>query len=242
MTLFSVGAHARYYLPAASPYLCTLAAIGLAWLIAKTGQGRSALVRRGGACPRPLAARAATRVMACASSGGGQAPALHAEHIVGGNARHSLLARAGTLAALALVALTLWRAALLVLAFQTAALSPPDDWQYRSGWPAGTPYQAARAYLAQLPPGTPILSAVDIGHRVGIGLLNVPAARVTEIDEFSYPLPPTAPGSVVVMDDGRDQDQQPSDQWLLRQAPQARLLAVFNRPGGRTGVRVYQLP
>ena len=140
----------------------------------------------------------------------------------------------------------------MVVDHQGSAMTRLDDWQYRSGWPAGYGYGEAAALIQRTAePGSSVAYMVDKFHVVAAGLHDPLPAGVTSLgwSEPDQPLPATAGRLYVVVDDGRDteftdtgENNQGRVERVLAQRPDLRTFGRFSRPGSEGGVTVLQSP
>jgi 4-amino-4-deoxy-L-arabinose transferase-like glycosyltransferase len=139
----------------------------------------------------------------------------------------------------------------LVVDHPHAALSQLDDWQYRSGWPAGYGYpDADHLVRAQAEPGSTVAYLVDMYHVAGAGLYRPLPAGVTSLGYLeSVDALPTGVRLYVIVDDGRDRElvtassdlRTPLDR-VHAARPDLQVLGSFSRPGTDRGVTVLRTP
>jgi hypothetical protein len=84
-----------------------------------------------------------------------------------------------------------------------APLSALDDWQYRSGWPAGTRYARAAELVANQTTTSGRIYMVDGRHLVGAGAFQ-PSPGKAWIVQTDAAIPSDARGDLIVMVDDVD--------------------------------------
>jgi 4-amino-4-deoxy-L-arabinose transferase-like glycosyltransferase len=133
----------------------------------------------------------------------------------------------------------------LVRNILTADLTDQDDWQYRSGWPAGYAYMAAAEFLQKhVPPGSEVGYLVDIDHKEAAGIFSPPAGShslglISSIDTVNR----TRSISLYLMiDDGRRFKGRHNVDEFLRRFPQASEIGRFHNPYSEWGVSIVVLP
>lgn len=132
----------------------------------------------------------------------------------------------------------------LVTNFDSATMSQQDDWQYRSGWPAGYEYANARRYLdATMKPGSAVAYIVDPQHRVAIGFTSPLPPGVVSLGLFkpTDTLPNNYPGPLyVVVDDMRGTATGERLREVLSREPRLHILRHFSRIRSPKGVTILR--
>jgi 4-amino-4-deoxy-L-arabinose transferase-like glycosyltransferase len=152
--------------------------------------------------------------------------------------------------AVILVAASGVTSARLVTDQTSVALTRLDDWQYRSGWPAGYGYADADALVRGLAePESQVAYMIDMYHVAGAGTYRPLPGGVRSLGliESVTQLPTAGSRLYVIADDGRDRQFVGADQEtlntipnLLAQRPDLEVVERFTRPGSNLGVTVLR--
>lgn len=150
-----------------------------------------------------------------------------------------------------LVAISGVTAARIAFDHAQAPLSSLDDWQYRSGWPAGYGLSDAAALVRRAAePGSSVAYLIDQHHVVGAGLYADLPSGVTSLGRLDVAAAlPTVDGRLyLVVDDALDRPWRFPDgrerkdvlATVLADRPDLEVVAQFPRPGSSLTVTVLR--
>jgi Dolichyl-phosphate-mannose-protein mannosyltransferase len=130
--------------------------------------------------------------------------------------------------------------------FRSAVLTTLDDWQFRTGWPSGSGYQEARAYISTTAePGSVVYYVVDQRHFSAIGMdrpLPPGVVAFGVLDAGNWQPDPSRSPSYFVIDDLDVSRIAGKLNALSAHGLNFRQTASFLRPGSDEGVYIFRVP